>query len=64
MLEKEAPNLKMARVDCTVEKKLCKKYKVTGYPTMWLFHDYENVKQYKGDRTAEAIKDFIIERSK
>ena len=61
LLSEKDSELKMGRVDCTVEKGLCNKYKIYGYPTMWLFDHGKNAEKYEGERSAEAIVDYLID---
>ena len=58
MLNKVAPHLagKMAigKVDCTTEKKLCKRFDVRGYPTLKYYRDTE-FHDYSSGRDADSI---------
>jgi thioredoxin domain-containing protein 5 len=47
----------IAKVDCTVEKEVCQRYAVRGYPTVKFIHDGQ-VYDYKGARTIEAFTEF------
>ena len=67
----------VAKVDCTVEKKVCAKYGVTGYPTIKTFtpekeggkHCQISIKNlssnhpgdYNGGRSLEELKSYVDE---
>ncbi len=53
----------LAKVDCTVEKDLCSKYGVRGYPTLKFFTNGNPIEYQKG-RTAKDIVNFILEQNK
>jgi protein disulfide-isomerase A1 len=53
-LAKLSPPLKIAKVDCTVEKKACETYDVKGFPTLKVFRNGVP-SEYKGQRSAEDI---------
>lgn len=46
---------------CDDERKLCEKYKIDGYPTMYLFgaKQTEKLAEFEGKRTADAFSDFV-----
>lgn len=48
-------------VDCTVEKDLCSKYGVRGYPTIKTFTGNPDGDAYEGGRTYEDMKKFADE---
>ncbi|CAO3563885.1 unnamed protein product [Mortierella alpina] len=48
----------LAKVDCTVEKDLCKQYEVTGYPTLKVFKAGVP-KDYKGPRKTDGIVSYL-----
>lgn len=66
ILDKVAPYLagKMAfgKIDCTVEKKLCGKYDVKGYPTLMIHRDGDTF-PYPGERRADSIIEFAEKMS-
>jgi protein disulfide-isomerase A1 len=50
----------LASVDCTVEKDLCTKYGVQGFPTLKLFrNDKSPPTDYQGGRTADEIVKYL-----
>eukprot|EP00429_Kryptoperidinium_foliaceum_P009519 CAMPEP_0176011390 /NCGR_PEP_ID=MMETSP0120_2-20121206/5260_1 /TAXON_ID=160619 /ORGANISM="Kryptoperidinium foliaceum, Strain CCMP 1326" /LENGTH=229 /DNA_ID=CAMNT_0017344253 /DNA_START=8 /DNA_END=694 /DNA_ORIENTATION=+ len=61
VLDRVAPQLegKMAigKIDCTVEKSLCKKYQVRGYPTLKYSID-GSMMDYSGGREDDALLNF------
>jgi len=50
-------NAIIADVDCTVEKDICSKYGVKGYPTI-KHGDLANLQDYNGGRDEAALKEF------
>ncbi|KNC86900.1 hypothetical protein SARC_00945 [Sphaeroforma arctica JP610] len=53
----------LAEVDCTVQKDVCSKYEVRGYPTLLFFSKGENVEKYSKGRTEDALIEFIKSKS-
>ena len=51
----------IADVDCTVEKDLCSKYGVRGYPTIKSFTGNPDGDAYEGGRDYNALKKFADE---
>jgi hypothetical protein len=52
-------------VDCTVEKDVCSKNQIRGYPTVKLFvQGKEEPVQYQKARTLEAMQEFLAEQTK
>eukprot|EP00158_Paraphelidium_tribonemae_P006184 Partr_v1_DN27718_c3_g1_i3_m67410 putative thioredoxin-related transmembrane protein 3 len=49
----------MAQVDCTVERDLCVKWNVMGYPTLMLLHRGVKVFDYDATHTEEDLKAFL-----
>jgi protein disulfide-isomerase-like protein len=47
--------IKIGAVDAEKEKELAKKFSVSGFPTLKLFHKGELLKDYEGERKADAI---------
>ncbi|KAJ3396352.1 protein disulfide-isomerase precursor [Chytriomyces hyalinus] len=52
--ELKADNIKIAKVDCTVEKDTCSEVGVSGYPTLKVFRNGVAA-DYKGERKAPSI---------
>eukprot|EP01130_Rhizamoeba_saxonica_P016441 TRINITY_DN75_c1_g1_i1.p1 TRINITY_DN75_c1_g1~~TRINITY_DN75_c1_g1_i1.p1 ORF type:complete len:520 (-),score=151.18 TRINITY_DN75_c1_g1_i1:28-1587(-) len=48
----------VAKVDCTVHKKVCSEFGVRGYPTLKLFFNGEVI-DFKGQRTIKDFEDFV-----
>ncbi|CAF0757481.1 unnamed protein product [Rotaria sp. Silwood1] len=55
MLLKNDPPVPLAKVDCTVETKICGKHGVSGYPTLKIFKNGEFAEDYNGPREADGI---------
>jgi protein disulfide-isomerase A1 len=53
-----AGTVKIAKVDCTVEKKTCDKQDVQGFPTLKIFRDGK-ASEFKGQRTSASIVDIM-----
>ena len=54
----------VASVDCTQHRPICDKAGIKGFPTLKLYQGGEAREQYKGARTEEDMKDFILEQRK
>jgi protein disulfide isomerase family A protein 3 len=48
------PPVALAKIDCTVHKKVCERYGVSGYPTLKVFRNGES-SDYRGPRVAAGI---------
>ena len=59
-------NIIIADVDCTVEKKLCEKYKIEGFPTLKYFMpNDEDADDYSGnDRSFSGLSEWVEEKLK
>ena len=56
---------KIGAVDATASKDLASKYEIRGYPTVKFFYpEKNNTEKYTGQRTATAISEFLIEKTK
>ncbi|XP_062230809.1 protein disulfide isomerase-like 2-1 [Phragmites australis] len=57
---KKAKSVLIAKVDCDEHKSLCSKYGVSGYPTLqWFPKGSLEPKKYEGQRTVEALAEFV-----
>ena len=54
----EGTQTKVDKVNCEEKPDVAKENEVDGFPTIILFKDGKSI-PYEGDRTAEAIKDFV-----
>jgi len=60
LMEHNDDNKIIAKVDCTVEKDLCAKHEVQGFPTI-KFGDPNNMQKYSGGREYDDLKKFLDE---
>ncbi|CAG8794712.1 18895_t:CDS:2, partial [Racocetra persica] len=58
----KAENIKIAKVDCTVETELCTEHGVRGYPTLKVFKEGKPA-EYTGGRKADLIISFMKKQS-
>jgi len=58
ILKKSNPEVKLAKVDCTVETKVASRFGVTGYPTLKVFRN-GNPSEYKGTRETPGIVSYM-----
>ncbi|CAI0446640.1 unnamed protein product [Linum tenue] len=57
---KKSKSVLIAKVDCDTHKSLCTKFGVSGYPALkWFPKGSLDPKKYDGDRTAEALAEFV-----
>ncbi|KAJ8961632.1 hypothetical protein NQ314_005884 [Rhamnusium bicolor] len=63
MLNEDDSNIKIGKVDCTTDSKVCSEQDVTGYPTLKFFKegDSEGVK-FRGTRDLPSLTTFINEQ--
>jgi thiol-disulfide isomerase/thioredoxin len=56
-------SVSLGRVDCTQEKQLCASQQVSAFPTLRVYrqHDTHSHENYHGDRTVEALHEFLQE---
>ena len=56
---------KIGAVNCEAEKTLAQKYNIDGYPTVLFFGDNKKkTEEYEGDRKAEKVIDYLLEKAK
>ncbi|CAG8688571.1 17851_t:CDS:10, partial [Dentiscutata erythropus] len=48
----------VGKVDCTVEKDICSRFKIQGYPTLKLIKDADDITDYKGSRQLQSLQEF------
>lgn len=60
MLNEDDHNIRIAKVDCTTDSKVCTEEDVTGYPTLKFFRvgNKEGVK-FRGTRDLPSLTSFI-----
>ncbi|CAN6345351.1 unnamed protein product [Urochloa humidicola] len=57
---KKAKSVLIAKVDCDEHKSVCSKHGVSGYPTIqWFPKGSLEPKKYEGQRSAEALAEFV-----
>ncbi|XP_065651970.1 thioredoxin domain-containing protein 5-like isoform X1 [Hydra vulgaris] len=61
---KHNKKVKIAKVDCTTEKEICKKQNIQAYPSLHLYKDGVLIKQYNKERTLKSLVSFIEETTK
>ncbi|KAK3096713.1 hypothetical protein FSP39_002612 [Pinctada imbricata] len=57
------PPVALAKVDCTANEETCKKYGVSGYPTLKIFRAGEFAEEYGGPREADGITKYMMSRA-
>ena len=64
---KDEHNITLAQIDCTEDQELCMEQGIQGYPTLKVFKngqsDPDAGKSYDGQRSAEAIVEYMIKQS-
>ncbi|KMZ66668.1 Protein disulfide isomerase-like 5-1 [Zostera marina] len=55
--------IEVGEVDCTLEKTVCTKVDIHTYPTFMVFYDGEEFAKYKGPKTVESLKSFVLEEA-
>jgi len=53
----------LAKVDCTVQKRVCEQNQIQGYPTLKLFKANGDKTDYEGERNQASIIQFILKKT-
>lgn len=60
MLNEDDSNVRIAKVDCTVDKQICSDQEVTGYPTLKFFKKGNTEgEKFRGTRDLPTLTSFI-----
>ncbi|OWZ10235.1 Protein disulfide-isomerase domain [Phytophthora megakarya] len=57
-LKENGSTVKVAKVDCTAHRRVCSRFGVNGYPSLFYINDGQ-VYRYKGGRSLPAFLDFV-----
>ncbi|ONK67940.1 uncharacterized protein A4U43_C05F5440 [Asparagus officinalis] len=55
--------IEIGQVDCSLNKPICSKVDIHSYPTFKIFYDGEEFAKYKGPRTVESLRSFVLEEA-
>lgn len=58
--DKNGKKLRLVKVDCDAQKELASEYNISGYPTVKILNDSGSVIEYKGDRTFEGLRKYLV----
>lgn len=55
--------VKIAKLDCTEYRPICKEFDVKGYPTLLWLENGKKVDKYSGPRSLDDLKAYVVQRS-
>ena len=58
-VKKQGIPCKLEKIDCDANPEMAKKYNVKGFPTLIFENEKNDVVEYQGERTADAIVKFL-----
>jgi len=58
-VKKEGLPCTLEKIDCDKDKAMAKKYDIKGFPTLIFENEKNDVVEYQGERTADAIVRFL-----
>lgn len=62
-LAKTNPEIKLVKVDCTVEKEVASKFEIKGFPTLKFFIKGQSPTNYEGGRTKDELINWLKKRT-